>query len=64
MKDTQRSENVCTKPRRIAVNGLGLEWVYTPFPRRKRDWKNRMRVIRSFGSVGEPVGNHRLYPEL
>jgi hypothetical protein len=27
-----------------------------------RDWKNRMREIRSCGSVGEPVGNHRLYP--
>ena len=22
-----------------------------------------MREIRSYGSVGEPVGNHRLYPE-
>ena len=28
-----------------------------------RDWKNRMREIRSYGTVGEPVGNHRLYPE-
>ncbi len=30
---------------------------------RIRDLKNRMREIRSCGSVGEPVGNHRLYPE-
>jgi len=22
-----------------------------------------MRELRSYGSVGEPVGNHRLYPE-
>ena len=22
-----------------------------------------MREIRSYGSVGEPVGNHRLYPD-
>jgi hypothetical protein len=26
-------------------------------------WMNRMRESRSSGSVGEPVGNHRLYPE-
>ena len=25
--------------------------------------KNRMREICSYGSVGESVGNHRLYPE-
>jgi hypothetical protein len=29
---------------------------------RNRDWKNRMREFRSCGSVGEPMGNHRLYP--
>jgi len=31
---------------------------------RNRDWKNRMREICSSGSVGEPVGNHRLYPDV
>ena len=31
--------------------------------RRSRDRRNRVREIRSHGSVGEPVGNHRLYPD-
>ena len=51
--DTQRSEGVLTKQRRIAV-GLG-ETVLL---------KNRMREIRSYGTVGEPAGNRRLYPEV
>ena len=29
---------------------------------RNLNLKNRMREIRSSGSVGEPVGNHRLDP--
>src|SRR6266700_6731889 len=28
-----------------------------------RNRRNRMQEICSYGSVGEPVGNHRLYPE-
>ena len=36
---------------------------FTPSTTPNHDWKNRMRESRSYGSVGEPVGNHRLYPE-
>ena len=30
---------------------------------RDRFWRNRMREIRSYGSVGEQGGNELLYPE-
>jgi hypothetical protein len=36
---------------------------FTPSTTPNHDWKNRMRESRSYGSVGEPVSNYRLYPE-
>lgn len=58
MNDTQRSEYVCTIQQRIAELGALDLCSETMTP------KNRMREIRSYGSVGVAAGNRRHYPEI
>lgn len=55
---------VLTKQLQIAKrNGSKMEYTFLPFER-NRNQRNRMRKIRSSGSVGERRGNEPLYLEV